>query len=104
MKRFVPILLATLALGLAQVASAQARLLNVSYDPTREYFQEVDAAFQAQWAKQGGQPVAVSTSNGGSGRQARAVLDGLQADVVTLALAYDIDVLADHGLLAKDWQ
>src|SRR5581483_641360 len=80
------------------------KLLNVSYDPTREYFQDADTAFQAYWAKQGGQSITVTTSNGGSGKQARAVLDGLQADVVTLALAYDIDVLADKGLLAKDWQ
>jgi sulfate transport system substrate-binding protein len=95
--------LLVLMLGYGSMASAASpQLLNVSFDPTRELFKDVDASFAAQ--QQGGQAVAVTTSNGGSGKQARAVLDGLQADVVTLALAYDIDVLADHGLLAKDWQ
>jgi sulfate/thiosulfate transport system substrate-binding protein len=101
------LLLAVLLLSLIAGCSSsvnETKLLNVSYDPTREYFQDVDTAFQAYWNKQSGQSVTVTTSNGGSGKQARAVLDGLQADVVTLALAYDIDVLADKGLLAKDWQ
>jgi sulfate/thiosulfate transport system substrate-binding protein len=105
MKRLL--LLAVLLLSLIAGCSSsvnETKLLNVSYDPTREYFQDVDTAFQAYWNKQSGQSVTVTTSNGGSGKQARAVLDGLQADVVTLALAYDIDVLADKGLLAKDWQ
>jgi sulfate transport system substrate-binding protein len=97
--------LLVLMLGYGSMASAAPpQLLNVSFDPTRELFKDVDASFAVQWQRQGGQAVAVTTSNGGSGKQARAVLDGLQADVVTLALAYDIDVLADHGLLAKDWQ
>jgi len=96
------VLLLTLCAGCSSVDDA--KLLNVSYDPTREYFQDADTAFKAYWAKQAGQSITVTTSNGGSGKQARAVLDGLQADVVTLALAYDIDVLADKGLLAKDWQ
>lgn len=104
MKRLLLALAALLSLGVGCVVAQDAKLLNVSYDPTREYFQDVDAAFKAYWAKQAGQGVTVTTSNGGSGKQARAVLDGLQADVVTLALAYDIDVLADKGLLAKDWQ
>jgi sulfate/thiosulfate-binding protein len=104
MKRRWIILAALLSLSAAFAHAQDAKLLNVSFDPTREYFQDVDAAFKAQWAKQAGQAVTVTTSNGGSGKQARAVLDGLQADVATLALAYDIDVLADKGLLAKDWQ
>ncbi|GFZ92111.1 sulfate ABC transporter substrate-binding protein [Dyella caseinilytica] len=104
MKRNMLMLVALLTLLTGYVHAADTQLLNVSYDPTREYFQDVDAAFKAQWAKQTGQSVTVTTSNGGSGKQARAVLDGLQADIVTLALAYDIDVLADKGLLAKDWQ
>jgi sulfate transport system substrate-binding protein len=104
MKRlgFLLAVLVSLCAGCSSVNDT--KLLNVSYDPTREYFQDADNAFQAYWAKQGGQSITVTTSNGGSGKQARAVLDGLQADVVTLALAYDIDVLADKGLLAKDWQ
>ncbi|GAB2581311.1 sulfate ABC transporter substrate-binding protein [Dyella jejuensis] len=97
-------LAALLTMGVGHAVAADTKLLNVSYDPTREYFQDVDAAFKAQWARQAGQSVTVTTSNGGSGKQARAVLDGLQADVVTLALAYDIDVLADKGLLAENWQ
>ncbi|HTV85202.1 MAG TPA: sulfate ABC transporter substrate-binding protein [Dyella sp.] len=98
----LPVVLLAFAVGNA--VAADTRLLNVSFDPTREMFQAEDAAFQAQWAKQSGDVVTVTTSNGGSGKQARAVLDGLQADVVTLALAYDIDVLADKGLVAKNWQ
>lgn len=104
MKRLLLLLAALLSLSAVCAMAQDAKLLNVSYDPTREYFQDADAAFKAYWAKQSGQSVTVTTSNGGSGKQARAVLDGLQADVVTLALAYDIDVLADKGLLAKDWQ
>jgi sulfate transport system substrate-binding protein len=104
MKRRWIILAALLSLSTAFAHAQDAKLLNVSFDPTREYFQDADAAFKTYWAKQAGQNVTVTTSNGGSGKQARAVLDGLQADVVTLALAYDIDVLADKGLLAKNWQ
>ncbi len=80
-------------------------LLNVSYDPTRELYQDVNAAFAAQWKAKTGQDVTINQSHGGSGKQARAVIDGLQADVVTLALAYDIDAIAENGnLLPKDWQ
>ncbi len=104
MKRLLFIFAAVFALAVGHAAATDTKLLNVSYDPTREYFQDVDGAFKVQWAKQTGQNVTVTTSNGGSGKQARAVLDGLQADVVTLALAYDIDVLADKGLVAKNWQ
>lgn len=95
----VTTLAAVAALTLPSAASAQA-LLNVSYDPTRELYQDFNKAFIAQSKT----PVTVRQSHGGSGKQARAVIDGLEADVVTLALAYDIDVLADRGLLAADWQ
>ena len=80
-------------------------LLNVSYDPTREFYQEFNAAFAAHWQQQTGQTVIIDQSHGGSGKQARAVIDGLKADVVTLALAYDIDAIADKAqLLPSDWQ
>jgi sulfate transport system substrate-binding protein len=80
-------------------------LLNVSYDPTRELYQEFNAAFERHWKQTRGGALTVSQSHGGSGKQARAVLDGLEADVVTLALSYDIDMLAAHGaLLPAAWQ
>jgi sulfate transport system substrate-binding protein len=79
-------------------------LLNVSYDPTRELYQDVNAAFVKQYQAKSGKSVAVQQSHGGSSKQARAVIDGLEADVVTLALAYDIDAVAEAGLLPKDWQ
>jgi sulfate/thiosulfate-binding protein len=79
-------------------------LLNVSYDPTRELYQDVNAAFAKQWKAKTGQDVTLQQSHGGSGKQARAVIDGLEADVVTLALAYDVDAIAQNGLLAKGWQ
>jgi len=79
-------------------------LLNASYDPTRELYHDVNAAFAKQWKARTGQTVVIKQSHGGSSKQARAVMDGLQADVVTLALASDIDVLATEGLLARDWQ
>jgi sulfate transport system substrate-binding protein len=80
-------------------------LLNVSYDPTRELYQEVNAAFAAAWKAKTGQTVTIKQSHGGSGKQARSVIDGLEADVVTLALAYDIDALAERAaLLPRDWQ
>ena len=89
---------------IAVTAAAPVELLNVSYDPTRELYRDVDAAFAAQWKAKTGQVVTIKQSHGGSGAQARAVLDGLPADVVTLALASDIDALAGRELLAKDWQ
>jgi sulfate transport system substrate-binding protein len=90
---------------LASSASAQdVSLLNVSYDPTRELYQDENAAFAAYWKAKTGKAVTVEQSHGGSGKQARAVIDGLEADVVTLALAYDIDAIAASGLIAKDWQ
>ena len=80
-------------------------LLNVSYDPTREFYQDFNAAFIRAWKARTGQDVVINQSHGGSGKQARSVLEGLQADVVTLALAYDIDALAEKGrLLPLDWQ
>ena len=90
------------AVGLAQGA---IKLLNVSYDPTREFYQEVNVAFAKQWQAQTGQTVTINQSHGGSGKQARSVIDGLQADVVTLALAYDIDAIhTTANLVPKDWQ
>ena len=88
----------------ATSASAPVELLNVSYDPTRELYAEVNAAFARSHEAATGQKVAVKQSHGGSGAQARAVIDGLEASVVTLALAYDIDAIAKSGLLAADWQ
>ncbi len=99
------ILPALLAAALPAVAAAQTTLLNVSYDPTRELYQEVNAAFAKQWQEKNKQTVEIKQSHGGSGKQARAVIDGLEADVVTLALAYDIDAIADKAkLLPADWQ
>ncbi|MEA2980869.1 MAG: sulfate/thiosulfate transport system substrate-binding protein [Alphaproteobacteria bacterium] len=80
--------------------AAPATLLNVSYDPTRELYQDINGAFAKTWKDQ----VTIKQSHGGSGKQARAVIDGLPADVVTLALAYDVDEIAQRGLIAKDWQ
>ena len=77
--------------------AASETLLNVSYDPTRELYQEYSAAFAKYWKAKTGNDVTVNQSNGGSGKQARAVIDGLDADVVTLGLAYDIDAIADKA-------
>lgn len=85
--------------------SAQAvELLNVSYDPTREFYQEINTEFAQEWKAKTGQSVTVKQSHGGSGKQSRSVIDGLEADVVTLALAYDIDALAERELIPADWQ
>jgi sulfate transport system substrate-binding protein len=84
--------------------AADVSLLNVSYDPTRELYVDFNKAFIAAYQKESGKSVEIKQSHGGSGSQARSVIDGLQADVVTLALAYDIDAIADKGFLAKDWQ
>src|SRR4051794_24684895 len=84
--------------------AADVTLLNVSYDPTRELYGEFNKAFAAAYQKETGKSVEIKQSHSGSGAQARSVIDGLQADVVTLALAYDIDAIAGKGLLAKDWQ
>src|SRR5260370_12704545 len=84
--------------------AADVTLLNVSYDPTRELYVDFNKAFVAAYAKETGKSVEIKQSHGGSGSQARAVIDGLQADIVTLALAYDIDAIAGKGLVAPDWQ
>ena len=88
----------------AATPAKDVQLLNVSYDPTRELYKDINAAFARQWKQKTGDQVIVQQSHGGSGKQARAVIDGLQADVVTLGLGYDIDALADHGLVAQNWQ
>src|SRR4051812_23379692 len=88
------------ALAPSTAPAAPASLLNVSYDPTRELYQDINGAFAKTWKGE----VTIKQSHGGSGKQARAVIDGLPADVVTLALAYDVDEVAQHGLIAKDWE
>jgi len=90
--------------SVATVASAQTQFLNVSYDPTRELYVAVNTAFKKYWKDKTGQDIAFRQSHGGSGSQARAVIDGLEADVVTLALAYDVDAVSNSGLIHKDWQ
>ena len=103
-----PGLAALLALALAGCSkgpSSEVTLLNVSYDPTRELYEDVNVAFAARWKQEHGQTVRINQSHGGSGRQARAVIDGLPADVVTLALAGDIDAIAEQAkLLPLNWQ
>jgi sulfate/thiosulfate-binding protein len=93
-----------IALAAQSAYAADVTLLNVSYDPTRELYQDFNQAFTKQWKAKTGDNVTVKQSHGGSGKQARSVIDGLGADVLTLALAYDIDEIADKGYLAKDWQ
>src|SRR5574337_706494 len=93
-----------LSLGISGSAAAQVSLLNVSYDPTRELYHDFNAAFAKHWKAKSGEDVTIRRSHGGSGKQARSVIDGLEADVVTLALAYDIDAIAERGLLTPDWQ
>ena len=105
MKRLTA-LIATAAIAFATTAqAADVKLLNVSFDPTRELYVAINKAFAADWKKQTGQTVDISQSHGGSGKQARAVIDGLDADVVTLALAADIDAISKNAkLLPADWQ
>ena len=99
------LLVTLLAIGLVGTAQAQVSLLNVSYDPTRELYQDFNASFAKYWKNKTNETVTVKQSHGGSGKQARSVIDGLEADVVTLALAYDVDALADKGrLIPADWQ
>ncbi len=101
---FFIIILLVLGATLA-FAQKEIMLLNVSYDPTREFYQEFNAAFAKYWKEKSGQVVSIKQSHGGSSKQARAVIDGLQADVVTLALAYDVDAIHEQAkLLPKDWQ
>src|SRR5690349_7809283 len=94
-----------LAASLATGALADSTLLNVSYDPTRELYEDYNASFAKYWKTKTGEVVTVRQSHGGSGKQARSVVDGLQADVVTLALAFDVDALSTTGkLIPKTWQ
>lgn len=104
-RKFLLALGTSLGLTFASSISAQTTLLNVSYDPTREFYSEFNAAFAKQWKARTGESLLVKQSHGGSAKQARAVIDGLEADIVTLALAYDIDAIHENGgLLPKDWQ
>ncbi len=105
--KLIGVLIVAALAGLASPAHGQNKvtLLNVSYDPTRELYQDVNAAFAKAWQAKTGQQVTINQSHGGSGKQARAVIDGLQADVVTLALAYDVDAISSIGkLIPADWQ
>jgi len=110
MNNRLPRLLCALTLSAAIFATGRAlaadkTLLNVSYDPTRELYEDVNRAFAAQWKQQTGETLTIRASHGGSGKQARSVIDGLEADVVTLALSADIDAIADKGkLLPANWQ
>ncbi len=93
------------ALACSGTALADVSLLNVSYDPTRELYQAINTAFAAQWKARSGETVTIKQSHGGSGKQARSILDGLEADVATLGLGYDVDALHEKGgLIPKDWQ
>jgi sulfate transport system substrate-binding protein len=120
-KIFITLFTLTLLIGAAAGCSNQAskqddqtskntktkppvELLNVSYDPTREFYAQFNKSFASHWEKQNGQKVTIKQSHGGSGAQSRAVIDGLGADVVTLALVYDIDAIAASGKISKDWQ
>ncbi|MDB5367332.1 MAG: cysP [Rhodospirillales bacterium] len=100
--RLAAISLVLVGSAMAQ-AQAQTRLLNVSYDPTRELYTEINKAFTDKWKKDTGEQLLIEQSHGGSGKQARSVIDGLEADVVTLALAYDIDAIAKVGFVKEDW-
>jgi sulfate transport system substrate-binding protein len=106
MKTFLKLFILLAAASLAHgIKAKEIRLLNVSYDPTRELYQDVNVAFAKQWKEKTGDTVIIQQSHGGSGRQARAVIDGLEGDVVTLALAYDIDAISQKShLIAPDWQ
>jgi sulfate/thiosulfate transport system substrate-binding protein len=101
-RRVLPVIAGLLWAGSA--LAADVTLLNVSYDPTRELYADFNKAFAAAYQKETGKSVEIKQSHGGSGSQARAVIDGLQADVVTLALAYDVDAIAAKGLISADWQ
>ena len=96
--------LSLLALVFGASAHADTSLLNASYDPTREFYQEFNSAFAKFWKQKTGETIAIRQSHGGSASQARAVADGLEADVVTLALGYDVDALAQKGLVAPGWR
>jgi sulfate/thiosulfate-binding protein len=99
----IPVALAG-ALVPGTASAAPTQLLNVSYDPTRELYQQINSAFAQRWQAATKQPITIKQSHGGSGKQARAVIDGLPADVVTLALGYDVDAIASKGLIASNWE
>src|ERR1041384_2312501 len=101
-RRIVPVLAGLL--WASSALAADVSLLNVSYDPTRELYVEFNKAFATAYQKESGKSVEIKQSHGGSGSQARSAIDGWQADVVTLALAYDIDAIAGKKLIAEDWQ
>ncbi len=101
---FAAAFIAVASLDSSVAQAADITLLNVSYDPTRELYADLNAAFARQYKVRTGDNVTVKQSHGGSGKQARSVIDGLQADVVTLALAYDIDAISERGLIAHNWQ
>ena len=111
-RRWLPLVLALSLVGCsksggeaAPAPSEAVTLLNVSYDPTRELYADFNAAFAKHWEARSGKKVTIKQSHGGSGKQARAVIDGLEADVVTLALAYDVDMLHAKGqLIPAEWQ
>ena len=104
-KTLFQISLLSLGLAAASTVSADRSLLNVSYDPTRELYQEFNQAFSKYWKDKSGETVEIKQSHGGAGKQARAVMDGLEADVLTLAITYDIDKIAEKAkLLPADWQ
>jgi len=104
MKKFLFLLAATVLVSISGRAG-DISLLNVSYDPTRELYQDFNSSFAAYWKQKTGDTVSIKQSHGGSGKQARSVIDGLQADVVTLALAYDIDAISEKaGFIPRDWQ
>ena len=98
------VLAAAVVLAASPVLAAEQTLLNVSYDPTRELYEAFNKAFAAKWKTDTGDTLTIRQSHGGSGKQARSVAEGNAADVVTLALAYDVDLIASKGLIAKDWQ
>jgi sulfate/thiosulfate-binding protein len=105
MKRILSLVTAGLLLAATTAQAASVTLLNASYDPTRELYKDLGDKFSAQWKSKTGDTLTLNTSNGGSGAQARAVIDGLQADIVTLALAADVDAISKNaGLLPADWQ
>ena len=101
----IGLLIAPMIAGVGPARAANGELLNVSYDPTREFYAEVNERFAAQWKQQTGETLKIRASHGGSGKQARSVIDGLEADVVTLAVAVDIDAIVQNGkLLPANWQ
>src|SRR5580698_2599085 len=105
MKRFGLLLAITAGLVAGSAQAADVTILNVSYDPTRELYKAINAAFIPEWKAKTGDTLTINQSHGGSGQQSRAVIDGLDADVVTLGLAYDIDAIADKAkLLPDNWQ